>query len=68
MPFIEANVSKKIEHLRETDPEFKKIWDESRTEYEPNATTYKAMEAAEKDEDISGPFDNVADLMKKLNN
>lgn len=33
MPFIEANVSEHIEHLRETDPDFKKAWDESRTEY-----------------------------------
>lgn len=67
MPFIEANVSEHIEHLRETDPDFKKAWDESRTEYEPNAATYEAIEAAEKDKDISGPFDSVADLMKKLN-
>lgn len=67
MPFIEANVSEKIEHLRETNPDFKKAWDESRTEYEPNTTTCKAMEAAEKDKDISGPFDNVVDLMEELN-
>lgn len=33
MPFMEANVSEHIEHLRETDSDFKKAWDESRTEY-----------------------------------
>lgn len=33
MPFIKANVSEKIELMRETDPDFKKAWDESRTEY-----------------------------------
>lgn len=34
---------------------------------EPNAATYAAMEAAEKDEDTCGPFDSVADLMEALN-
>lgn len=34
---------------------------------EPNETTYRAMEAAEKGEDIFGPFDSVADLMEALN-
>lgn len=34
---------------------------------EPNKITYAAMEAAEKDEDIYGPFDSVADLMEALN-
>ena len=33
---------------------------------EPNATTYAAIEAAEKREDISGPFDSVSDLMEAL--
>ena len=33
MPFIKTNVSEQIEFLRETDPDFKKAWDESRTEY-----------------------------------
>ena len=33
MPFIKTNVSEQIELLRETDPDFKKAWDESRTEY-----------------------------------
>lgn len=32
---------------------------------EPNATTYAAIEAADKD--ISGPFDSVSDLMEALN-
>lgn len=68
MPFIEANVSEHIEYLRKTDPDFKKAWDESRTEDEPNATTCKAMEAAETDIDIFGPFDSVTDLMEELNN
>lgn len=33
MPFMDANVSEHIEHLRKTNPDFKKAWDESRTEY-----------------------------------
>jgi len=33
----------------------------------PNQTTYAAMEAAEKDEDIYGPFDSVDDLMEAFN-
>lgn len=33
MPFIKTNVSEQIEFLREKDPDFKKTWDESRTEY-----------------------------------
>lgn len=34
---------------------------------EPNVITYGAIEAAEKDEDLVGPFDSVADLMEALN-
>ena len=34
---------------------------------EPNVVTYAAMEAAEKGEDMYGPFDSVADLMEVLN-
>ena len=34
---------------------------------EPNAVTYAAMEAAEKDEDMHGPYDSVAELMEALN-
>ena len=34
---------------------------------EPNEVTYAAMAAAEKDEDMYGPFDSVADLMEALN-
>ena len=34
MPFRKTNVSKQIELLRKTDPDFKKAWDESRTEYQ----------------------------------
>lgn len=34
---------------------------------EPNAVTYAAIEAAEKKEDMYGPFDSVADLMEALN-
>lgn len=34
MPFIEESVSKHIEHMKATDPDFKKAWDESRTEYQ----------------------------------
>ena len=33
----------------------------------PNATTYAAMEAADKGEDMFGPFDSVCDLMEALN-
>ena len=33
---------------------------------EPKAVTYAAMEAAEKGEDMYGPFDSVADLMLSL--
>ena len=33
MPFMKASVSEQIELMRETDPAFKKAWDESRTEY-----------------------------------
>ncbi len=34
---------------------------------EPNQTTYAAMESAEKEEDMYGPFDSVDDLMEALN-
>ena len=34
MPFRKINVSEHIELLRKTDPDFKKAWDESRTEYQ----------------------------------
>ncbi len=34
---------------------------------EPNEATYATMAAAEKDEDMYGPFDSVADLMEALN-
>jgi hypothetical protein len=34
---------------------------------EPNAVTYAAMESAEKDEEMYGPFDSVSDLMDALN-
>lgn len=34
---------------------------------EPNDTTYKAMEKAEKREDVYGPFDTVEDLIEALN-
>lgn len=33
----------------------------------PNELTYAAMAAAEKDEDLYGPFDSVAELMESLN-
>ena len=33
---------------------------------EPNETTYAAMEAAEKGEDLHGPFDSVSALMEAL--
>ena len=34
MPFRAVNVSEQIELLRKTDPDFKKAWDKSRTEYQ----------------------------------
>ena len=34
MPFRKTNVSEQIEMLRKTDPDFKKVWDESCTEYQ----------------------------------
>ena len=34
---------------------------------EPNEVTYEAIASAEKDEDMYGPFDSVADLMEALN-
>ena len=34
---------------------------------EPNEVTYAAMAAAEKGDDVYGPFDNVSDLMEALN-
>jgi len=33
MPFVEFDVDAYIEHLRQTDPEFREAWDSSRTEY-----------------------------------
>jgi len=33
---------------------------------EPNETTYQAMEAAEQDTDVYGPFDDVPSLMEAL--
>ena len=33
----------------------------------PNSVTLAAMDAAEKDEDVYGPFDSVAELMEALN-
>ena len=34
---------------------------------EPSEITYKAIEDAEKEKDVEGPFDNVDDLMRSLN-
>ncbi len=34
---------------------------------EPNEVTYAAMEAAEKETDVYGPFDSVSELMEALN-
>jgi len=33
MPFVKVNIKEEIENLRNTNSEFKKAWDESRTEY-----------------------------------
>ncbi len=34
---------------------------------EPNETTYEAMEAAEQDDSLFGPFESVRALMEALN-
>lgn len=34
---------------------------------EPNETTYAALADAEKDDEMYGPFDSVAELMEALN-
>ena len=34
---------------------------------EPNEVTYAAMEAAEKETDVYGPFDSVSELVEALN-
>ena len=34
---------------------------------EPNETTYAALADAEKDDEMYGPFDSVAELMESLN-
>lgn len=34
---------------------------------EPNEVTYAAMDSAEKDNDMFGPFDSVAEMMEALN-
>lgn len=34
---------------------------------EPNEETYQAIDAAERGEDVVGPFDSVDDLMESLN-
>ena len=33
MPFVEVNMQNEIEKQRQTNPEFRKAWDESRAEY-----------------------------------
>ncbi|WP_301860279.1 hypothetical protein [uncultured Megasphaera sp.] len=33
---------------------------------EPNQTTYQAIDKAEKDEAIHGPFNSVSDMMREL--
>ena len=33
MPFTELNVKETIDRERQSNPEFAKVWDESRTEY-----------------------------------
>lgn len=33
---------------------------------EPNETTYAAMDAADEDKDMTGPFDSISDLMAAL--
>ena len=34
---------------------------------EPNETTYAAMQAAEEEEELYGPFESIADFMEALN-
>ena len=33
MPFVKVDINAEIENQRNADPEFRKIWDESRSEY-----------------------------------
>lgn len=33
MPFVKVNIDEEIENKRNTNPEFKKAWDDSREEY-----------------------------------
>ena len=33
MPFVEVNIQNEIEKQRQSNPEFRKAWDESRAEY-----------------------------------
>ena len=33
MPFVKVDIDKVIEEMRDSDPEFKKTWDDSRMEY-----------------------------------
>ena len=33
MPFVEINVKNEIEKQKQNDPEFRKVWDDSRAEY-----------------------------------
>ena len=55
MPFRKTNVSEQIEMLRKTDPDFKKAWDESRTEYQQIAemVSLRKKENIEKKEPTS---------------
>ena len=36
MPFTKVNINKVIEEKRKQDPDFKKVWDDSREEYRLN--------------------------------
>lgn len=49
MPFVEENINEIIEHKRNTDPKFRKAWDESREEYKTIAEEVAARKKHKSD-------------------
>jgi hypothetical protein len=44
MPFIQVNVKQQIEERKQSNPEFKKLWDEMKSEREENKRTLEPSE------------------------
>ena len=40
MPFVQVNVKQQIEERRQNNPEFKKLWDESKREKSPKGLSF----------------------------